>query len=39
MGTNYKGKLSHEKAIEELKNEAGKQFDPALVEQFCEIFK
>lgn len=37
-GTNYKGKLSNELALKELKKESGKQFDPSYVEQFIEIY-
>jgi diguanylate cyclase (GGDEF)-like protein len=35
----YRDALSQEEALEELKNGAGKQFDPALVESFIAIVK
>jgi len=35
----YKSKLSHEKAVEILKNDAGKHFDPDLIRIFLKIEK
>jgi len=35
----YRDAFSQEEALEELKNGAGKQFDPALVESFIAIVK
>jgi HD-GYP domain-containing protein (c-di-GMP phosphodiesterase class II) len=35
----YRDALSQEEALEELKNGAGKQFDPALVEAFISVAK
>ena len=34
----YKAKISHQQAIEELRCHAGSQFDPDLVELFCDIY-
>ncbi len=34
----YKGALTHEEALEELRRNAGTQFDPAVVETFCGLF-
>jgi diguanylate cyclase (GGDEF)-like protein len=34
----YRGKISHDAAIEELRKHAGTQFDPDLVEIFCDIY-
>ena len=34
----YKAKISHEAAVEELRNHAGTQFDPELVDIFCDIY-
>ena len=34
----YKNRISHEAAVEELKRHAGTQFDPELVQIFCDIF-
>jgi HD-GYP domain-containing protein (c-di-GMP phosphodiesterase class II) len=35
----YRKALTHEEAVDEIKRCAGKQFDPALVEQFIKILK
>ena len=35
----YSATLTHEDALEELKREAGKQFDPYLVENFLSIYE
>ena len=34
----YKGALSHEEALEELRQHAGTQFDPQVVDVFCSIY-
>lgn len=34
----YKSRISHEAAVEELKRHAGTQFDPELVQIFCDLF-
>jgi diguanylate cyclase (GGDEF)-like protein len=34
----YKDALSHERALEELRANAGLQFDPAVVELFCSLY-
>ena len=34
----YKRKITHEAAVEELQTHAGTQFDPELVEIFCDIY-
>jgi len=41
MTTNrpYKRAMNSEEAVEELRKEAGKQFDPAIVEAFLDIYK
>lgn len=35
----YKKKLSHEEALEEIKNKAGSQFDPELAEVFVDLME
>jgi len=35
----YRTALSHEQAIEELRRQAGKQFDPRVVEVFCRVIE
>ncbi len=35
----WRGKLSAESAIDELKRQAGRQFDPRLVDAFVDLFK
>lgn len=34
----YSTALSHEEALDELRRNAGTQFDPAVVDQFCAVF-
>jgi HD-GYP domain-containing protein (c-di-GMP phosphodiesterase class II) len=34
----YKRAVSHEQAIEELRRHAGTQFDPELVNVFCDLY-
>ncbi len=34
----YKGALTHEEALDELRRNAGTQFDPMVVETFCGLF-
>jgi two-component system, cell cycle response regulator len=34
----YKGAVNHAKALEELRNHAGTQFDPAVVKVFCSVY-
>ncbi len=34
----YKARISHEAAVQELRKHAGTQFDPELVEMFCELY-
>jgi diguanylate cyclase (GGDEF)-like protein len=34
----YKARLSHDEAVEELRRHAGTQFDPELVDVFCDIY-
>jgi hypothetical protein len=34
----YKDPLTHEQALEELRSNAGTQFDPQVVEVFCSIY-
>jgi len=33
----YKKAFDHKKAIEIIKSESGKQFDPKIVEVFCDV--
>ena len=34
----YKGAVSHAKALQELREHAGTQFDPAVVKVFCDVY-
>ncbi len=34
----YKGALSHQQALDELRQNAGTQFDPEVVDTFCDLF-